>query len=90
VSAASVLLELLERGIAVDVVMGKIRCRHGDGVLSPGLAARVREHRAEILALLADPDALRLTMAAEIFDAEPVDGPAEAAQLDLLPVGDTQ
>jgi hypothetical protein len=86
VSAAGVLLELLEHGIAVDHVEGRIRCRHAADALSPGLAARVREHREEIMALLADPNALRLAMAAAIFDAEPVegDGSAEARQLDLL------
>jgi hypothetical protein len=89
VSAAEVLLELLERGIRVDAVEGRIRCRHAEGVLTPGLAARVREHRFEILALLADRNALRLAMVAEIFDAEPVvgDGCTESRQLDLLPRG---
>jgi hypothetical protein len=89
VSAAGVLLELLEREIAVDAVAGQIRCRHAAGALSPGLAARVREHRDEILALLGDRDTLRLTMAAAIFDAEPAEGEScvEARQLDFLPRG---
>jgi hypothetical protein len=92
VSAAAALLELLERGVAVDAVEGRIRCRHADGALPPGLAARVREHREEILALLIDRDALRLAMAAAIFDAEPIesDGPAVARQLELLRRGGTR
>jgi hypothetical protein len=89
VSAADVLLELLERGIEVGAVDGRIRCRHAVGALSPGLAARVSEHREEILALLADRDALRLAMVAAIFDGEPMDGDCslQARQLDLLPHG---
>ena len=88
-SAAEVLLELLEHGIGVDAVDGRIRCRHAEGALSPGLAARVREHREEILALLVDRDALRLAMATAIFDGEPLDrdGSPDARQLDLLSHG---
>lgn len=91
-TAAAVLLELLARGVAVDAVGGYLRCRHAEGALSPGLAARVREHREAILALLADRDALRLAMATAIFDAEPVEGDdaTDARQLDLLPRGDTR
>lgn len=74
-SAAELILELMERGVAVDVVNGQIRCRHAEGALSPGLAARVRANREEILALLVDPDAFRLAMAMAIFDAEPIDAP---------------
>jgi hypothetical protein len=89
VSAAEVLLELLEHGIEVDTVGERVRCRHTEGALSPGLAARVREHREEILALLADRDALRLAMATAIFDGEPLDRnrSSEPRQLDLLPHG---
>ncbi len=88
-SAAHVLLELIEHGIRVDVVDGRVRCRHTAGALSPGLAARVKEHREEILALLADQDALRLAMATAIFDGESVDsdGSSEARLLGLLPHG---
>ena len=86
-SAADVLLELLERGIEVDALDGRVRCRHTAGALSSGLAARVREYREEVLALLEDPNALRLAMAAAIFDAEPVEGDSssDSRQLDLLP-----
>jgi hypothetical protein len=73
VSAAAVLLELAAVGITVDAIDGQIRCRHREGALSHELAARVRAQRDEILSLLADPDAFRVAMAIEIFDAEPVD-----------------
>ena len=71
-SAAAVLLELAAAGITVDVVEDRIRCRHPEGVLSADLAARVREQRDAILGLLADPDAFRMAVAMEIFNAEPV------------------
>jgi len=70
VSAVEVLLELRARNIAVDAVDGKIRCRHRPGALPPELAARVRARRAEVLALLADPEALREAAARAIFGAE--------------------
>ena len=70
-SAAALLLELLARGIAVDAVDGKIRCRHAPGALPAELADRIRDCRDGVLALLADPDALREAAAREIFDAEP-------------------
>ena len=69
-SAAGLLLELRARGIEVDAVGGRIRCRHAPGVLPPALAARVRARREEILALLADPEALREAAARAIFGAE--------------------
>jgi hypothetical protein len=69
VSAIELLLELRRRGIAVDAVGGKVRCRHRPGALPAELAARVRAQRAEVLALLADPDALREAAARAIFGA---------------------
>jgi hypothetical protein len=72
-SAAAVLLELAAAGITVDAIDGRIRCRHPEGALTHELAVRVRAQRDEILRLLADPDAFRVAMAMEIFDAEPVD-----------------
>lgn len=70
VSAAGLLLELRHRGIEVDAVDGRIRCRHAPGALPAELAVRVRARRGEVLALLIDPDALRVAVAAAIFDAE--------------------
>ncbi len=70
-SAVTLLLELHERGIAVDIADGHIRCRHRPGALPAELAGRVRARRGEVLALLADPDALREAAAWVIFDAEP-------------------
>ena len=70
-SAPALLLELRARGVAVDAAHGKIRCRHKPGALPPELAERVRARRGEVLALLADPDSLRLAAARGIFDAEP-------------------
>ena len=70
-SAVELLLELRSRGVAVDAVGGKIRCRHTPGALPAELAERVRARREEVLALLADPDALRVAAAQEMFDAEP-------------------
>ena len=70
-SAAALLLELRARGIEIDVVDGQIRCRHAPGALPAELAGRVRAQRGEVLALLADPDALRLAVAQAIFDAVP-------------------
>ena len=69
-SAAALLLELRARGIAVDAVEVMVRCRHAPGALPAELAARVRARRGEVLALLADPDALRAEAAALIFAAE--------------------
>ena len=68
-SAAGLLLELRARGVAVDAVDGMVRCRHAPGALQSELAARVRARREEVLALLADPDALRAEAAALIFGA---------------------
>ena len=70
-SAVGLLLELRARAVAVDAVDGKIRCRHAPGALPAELAERVRARREEVLALLADPDALREAAAREIFDAAP-------------------
>ena len=68
-SAVGLLLELRARGIEVDAVGGRIRCRHAPGALPDELAARVRARRGEVLALLADPDALRAEAAGLIFGA---------------------
>ncbi len=68
-SAAGLLLELRARNIAVDAVDGHIRCRHRPGALPEELAARVRARREEVLALLADPEALREAAARAIFAA---------------------
>ena len=68
-SAAALLLELRARGIAVDAADGMIRCRHVPGALPAELGERVRARRGEVLALLADPDALRADAAALIFAA---------------------
>ena len=70
-SAAGLLLELAARGIGVDAHDGMVRCRHRHGALPDELAARVRARRDEVLALLADPDALRLAAVWELFGAEP-------------------
>jgi len=70
VSAVALLLELREAGVAVDVVEGRIRCRHRPEALSPDLAERVRGRRSELLTLLADPAALREAVARWIFEAE--------------------
>jgi len=75
VSAVGLLLELREAGVAVDVVEGRIRCRHRPEALSMDLVERVRGRRAELLTLLADPAALREMVARWLFGAE-ADGPA--------------
>lgn len=66
-SAAAILLDLVQRGIAVDLVGDRIRCRHAPGVLTLELAGRVRGHRCAVIALLTDPNALRLAAAQAIF-----------------------
>ena len=68
-SAAGLLLELTALGIEVDAHGGMVRCRHAPRTLPAELAARVRARRQEVLALLADPDALRLAAARELFGA---------------------
>jgi hypothetical protein len=72
VSAVGLLLELGQRGVAVDAAGGRIRCRHAPGALPGELAEQVRVARGEVLALLGDPDALRVAAAAAVFDAEEV------------------
>lgn len=84
-SAVALLLELREAGVAVDVVEGRIRCRHRPGVLPSELSDRVRERRAEILALLADPDTLREAVARVVFDAAADGGAKNGAMKDANP-----
>lgn len=69
-SAVGLLLELRALDIAVDIMDGQVRCRHAPGALPAELADRVRARRDEVLALLADPDALRAAVARALFDAE--------------------
>jgi len=76
VSAVALLLELRAQGIAVDAAGDRVRCRHRPGALPADLADRVRAHRAAVLALLADPDALRAAAAEAVFDAAPEACPA--------------
>ena len=84
--AAEVLLELIEREVEVAAEAGQLHLRHPPEALSPGLVARVREQKPEILNLLADPDDLRLAMAMAMFDAEIVedDVHTDVTQLDLV------
>ena len=74
-SAIIVLLNARRAGIVIDAVGGRLRCRARSGVLTPEMQRRLRAHRDELLALVADPDALRYAAAQEIFDAEPVAAP---------------
>ena len=83
-SAVGLLLELRARNIDVDTVDGHVRCRHRPGALLPELAERVRARRAEVLALLADPDALREAAARAIFSAA-ADGDARPPAVDADP-----
>jgi hypothetical protein len=82
VSAVKLLLELRDHHVVVDVVEGQIRCRHRPGALPTGLAERVRARRGEILALLAEPDALREAVARLLFGGESDKGPSERSGKD--------
>jgi hypothetical protein len=85
-SATAVLRELIDAGIIVDAVDGRIRCRHAAGALSARLAARVREHRDEILTLLTEPGALRTALPTASVDAEPMmDDDAAQEIINMLP-----
>ncbi len=51
-TAAAIIQSARERGIVLSVDSGRIRFEGPRGALPPGLVAAIREHRAEVLALL--------------------------------------
>ena len=84
-SAVGLLLELRARNIAVDAAGDRVRCRHRPGALPADLADQVRAQRAAVLALLADPDALRASAAEAVFDAVPEARPLLSTAGEAIP-----
>ena len=70
-SAAALLVDLAGDGVLLRVDGAALRYRAPAGAMTAGRLARLREHKAEIVRLAADPDALRLAAAVAIFDAGP-------------------
>ena len=73
-SAAALLADLTAVGITLRVEGQALRFRAPAGTMTAARLAELREHKAEIVRLLADPDALRMAVATAIFDGEPVPG----------------
>ncbi len=54
-SAEALLADLRARGVAVEAVDGRLRCRARPGTLTPSVLDRLRADREAVLAALADP-----------------------------------
>ena len=81
---AGLIVELVGDGVELWAEGDRLRYRADPGVVTPRRVGLLRDHKADLLRLLADPDALREEAARAIFDAEP-DPAAAAAPGELRP-----
>ena len=77
-SAAALLADLAAAGVVLWADGDALRYRAPAGTMTADRLDLLREHKTEIVRLLADPDALRLAVAIVIVEAEPVPDPIAA------------
>ena len=70
-SAGDVLAELVAAGVVLSADGDRLRYRAPAGTMTADRLGRLRASKADVLRLVADPEALRVAVAAALFDAEP-------------------